>query len=235
MGEEAEHDSTIGTDEFPAPYGFAHMLHRTFIYAAGERLASLSWCVNADPYPHVMSVSELARAAAEAASTAVWLSEEEAAGEPRLKRMLGLLAASQKEESGLRHELGLEDKESGTDLGLKWGNSRGMVFERPGSRVEMLRRSRPATGSTDYRRLSAVAHSTVYAVMGSWLDVVEAQAGDLQPIRVHAVMAATAAVRYVILGARSVARTAGGGTERVDRLEQEAAELEGAAVAAGGG
>lgn len=235
MSEELALDPDLGDADFPVPYGFGHALHRMLVYAAGERLATLSWTVKADPYPHVMSASELARAAAEAASTSIWLGAEEADGTRRLRRMLGILSKSSKEEYGLRRELGLEYRESGTDVALNWGARQGVKPDKPMPYTEMLLYASPTTGKGDYRRLSAVAHSTAYAIVGTWMEVVQAQNGNLGPIRVHALMAAAAATRYVIFATGGAVRTVGGSDQHIDRLTQRLEELESATFEFGEG
>ncbi|HEV2070831.1 MAG TPA: hypothetical protein VGR26_13655 [Acidimicrobiales bacterium] len=209
MAEEMARDSVLGDANLPYPFGFTHTMHRALLYAASERLMTLSWCLSSDPYPHVASASELARAAAEAASTAWWLTDQEADGERRLHRMLGLLEVSNKEESRLQRDLGLPVKDGGTQLSLKWGRNVGLTIESPPSRTELLQRCSP-TGGVDYRRLSAVAHSTAYALFAIWLEVQEAQeANNVEPIRLHALMSAAVAARYVIIGIHGASRAAG--------------------------
>jgi hypothetical protein len=153
MALESAQDEELGDETFPAPFGLAHTVHRALIYAAGERLVTLSWCIESDPCPHVMSATELARAAAEAASIGVWLGEQEADGNVRLPRLLGLLAISAKEEIGLRRELGLEPVAAdGTKQALGWGQNRGLAHQSPGSKTRLLLNAQPESGGADYRR-----------------------------------------------------------------------------------
>lgn len=82
----------------PGPYNFAQTIAGASLWAAGERVATLGLCADRHP-PHVFSVAELARAAAEAAALSMWLGDEVPALD-RLKRLLGLMAATKDELKG---------------------------------------------------------------------------------------------------------------------------------------
>lgn len=227
MAVESARDEDIGDADLPTPFQFAHTIHRALVYAAGERLVTLSWCIESDPYPHVMSATELARAAAEAASLGVWLGDREADGDVRLRRLLGLLAVSAREEVGLRRELDLEPVAAdGTQLALKWGQNRGMAHEPPGSKTRLLLSAQPESGGADYRRLSAVAHSTLFALIGTWIEVVAAQSGRAGPIQVHSLLTSVSAARYVLAGIDSTFRTSGRSTSDVEESASRLREIE---------
>jgi hypothetical protein len=116
MALETARDNEIGNSTFPHPFGFAHEIHSMMIYASGERMVTLAWCLNTDP-PHVFSGNELARAAAEAATAGTWLGAEQADGDRRIRRLLGLLSISNEDETRLRHALNLDaEAEGGTQL-----------------------------------------------------------------------------------------------------------------------
>lgn len=231
MAAELSRDTDLADDDLQAPFGFAHTIHRSLVYFAGERLITLAWCVEAVPQPHVISASELARAAAEAAATGIWLGDAEADGERRLRRMLGLLAQSANEELGLRRALRLGDSNNGTQRALQWANTRGLTHERPPTRAARLLRARPDAADPDYRRLSALAHSTVYAVIGTWIEVVAAQSGNIGPIRIHSVMSAAAALRYCLAGTHSMLRTANVSLDKVPAMVDRLDDLEAEALA----
>ncbi len=114
-GTNAEPDSTYmdelaldddwDTEALPPPHVYAHFLSGALLWAAGERVATMGWCAQPHPAnpdaPHVLSVAELARAAAEAAALSMWLGDEVPAPE-RLRRLLGVVAASHDQQKGLR-------------------------------------------------------------------------------------------------------------------------------------
>lgn len=191
-------DAAVGDEQFPAPYQFVHLISGALIYAAGERLGTLSWCVAPD-LPHVMSVAELSRAAAEAAALAAWLGADLERG-VRLQRMLGVMTLSHEEEKGISRLLDLESPPALTAEVLQWGQRRGISPIRPPNRTELLHQLNPTTGRLNYRRLSSVAHSMAFAVIGTWLEIVEAQeSNNLEPVQIHTWMMALAAAEYTLI------------------------------------
>lgn len=122
---ETERDRGIGSSVFPFPYQSAHTTYRSLIYAAGERAETIRWCLDAAPFPHVMSVSELARSAAEAAATSHWVSRTDIDGETRLRRMLGLWEISGRQQGKLRAKLGMATGlPLPTDAALAWAKEK---------------------------------------------------------------------------------------------------------------
>lgn len=209
MSQESRRDEDLGDDSLPAPFGLAHFTHRAFVYAAGERLATLRWCLEADPYPHIFSITELARSAAEASATAVWLGAPEADGERRLQRLLFLMRKSHGAERGLRAAMGLRERDDGSQVVVEWAGRRGLKAESYGSREDLLKGCHPASASADYKQLSAVAHGTAFALYGTWIEVVAAQDGFREPINAHALTVSAVAASYALAGVGSVVHAAG--------------------------
>lgn len=167
-------DEDCTTEELPAPHGFAHAVTGALLWAAGERVATMSWCAGADPVPHVLSVAELARAAAEAATLSMWLGDQVPAPE-RLRRLLGVLAVSNDEQKGLRQVLGLDPKPGPEEPILAWGQRQGIRRVRPPNKTDLLHEADPGRGRQDYKRLSAAAHSELSVLLSTWTEVVDAE------------------------------------------------------------
>ncbi len=167
-------DAEWADESVPDPHGLAHAITGAFVYAAGERLETLSWCA-APEIPHVWSAAELGRAAAEAAALAIWLGADLASPE-RLQRLLGLMAVSDEEEQGLKRLLGLSSRPPGMAQGtLAWGERLGLRRVPLPNKTELLRLANPHTSRQHYKRLSAMAHGSVFALIATWFEIVEAQ------------------------------------------------------------
>jgi hypothetical protein len=220
---EVQQDADVGDQGFEFPYQFTHTVIGALIYAAGERLATLSWCVAADPIPHIMSAAELARAAAEASAQASWLGASDIVGADRLSRLLGILVASADHEKALARELGIEPFTSATDDFLEWGSRNGIGRTNVPSKIKLLEQA-AASGRADYRRLSASAHSTLFAVIGTWIEIVEAQEkSNFDSITGHTWAVALAAASYVLDACVHRLSVHGRGLNHVTSLQQEIA------------
>lgn len=207
-GRDAEPDSVFsaelamdvewGDESLPDPHGLAHAITGAFLYAGGERLETLGWCA-APEIPHVWSAAELARAAAEAASFAIWLGADLAPPE-RLQRLLALMAVSAAEEQGLKRLLGLSSVPPGITQGtLAWGERRRLRRAPFPNKTELLRLANPNTGRQDYKRLSAMAHGSVFALIGTWVEVVEAQeSGNFASVQAHTWTMCLSAAYYTL-------------------------------------
>ena len=119
-------DQDVGDQDFMFPYQFTHMIVAALIYASAEALATLRWCVVAEPLPHIMSANELAHAASQASAQASWLGQSDITGKPRLSRLLAALGAADEEEAALSRALDYIAPETGTDTVLKWANRNGI-------------------------------------------------------------------------------------------------------------
>ncbi|WP_446217047.1 hypothetical protein [Micromonospora sp. IBHARD004] len=194
---EIARDNDVGDETCPHPFAFAHHLHRTLIYSAGERLATLAWCLELDP-PHVLSMNDLARAAAEAAATAVWLGAHQADGDARLRRLVGLTSTAKREHSKLQTALKAEPDSSGMQEILDWATQNGVQAEGPGSKTDLLIAADAAAGRVDYNRLSAFTHSTLHAVMVGYIEIDQSQKGNSALVEVHAMQIGTVAASYVL-------------------------------------
>lgn len=188
-------------DEPLGPYELAHHITGALIWAAGERLGTLSWCAAADP-PHVVSLGELARAGAEAAALAMWLGAEVPPRE-RAGRLLGVVAASGAEVDGLRRLFGLDAEPGMAQSILTSAERRGLArIPRP-NRTRLLELADPLIGRMDYSRLSAAAHSNVFALLDTWLAIVELQEHrDAVPVKVHTWRISLCAAYYTLSACR---------------------------------
>lgn len=216
-------DAEVGDDEFPIPFTWAHMVSGMYLWAAGERLATVSWCATAQGIPHVLSSAELARAACEASVTALWLCEDVSDPNERLRRVIGLQAVSHHEEGALARSLGLDpDVDRGSGWIVDWAHRRGISRGRVPNRTQLFERAHQ-TGRGDYGRLSGVAHSTAYAVIGTWIEVVAAQEEDnLEPIHAHMWGIALSAMHYTLMACHRRLELSG---RRDAELEDLAVEL----------
>lgn len=217
-------DEELGDDEFPAPFTWAHMVAGMYLWAAGERLATTSWCAAARGIPHVLSSAELARAACEASVTMLWLCEDVTDPSERLRRVVGLQAASRAEERSLARSLGLNPEvDRGSGWVLDWAHRRGIKRARVPTRTQMFERVHQ-TGRGDYGRLSGIAHSTAYAVIGTWLEVVAAQDEEnVEPIQAHMWGIALSAMHYTLMACH----------RRLELSGREDAQMEGLALELG--
>jgi hypothetical protein len=189
------------TEEVPPPRGYAHFIAGALLWAAGERVQTLRWCVMTDP-PHVLSVAELARAAAEAAALSMWLGDEVPAPE-RLRRLLGVTAASVEQQKGLRQHRGGASTSGPEEAILAWGHRQGIRRDRPPTRTDLLVRADPRWGKRDYKRLSAAAHTELPLLQSAWLEVVDAQENaDPALIRGHTWSTSLTGAYYTLLACR---------------------------------
>lgn len=221
---ETAQDATIGDSDFPVPYAFAHHIHRTLMYSAGERVETLAWCLEVGP-PHVLSANDLARAAAEAAATAAWLGHAEADGERRLRRLLRLVVMSDNEHRALQSALGVAP-DGATKAVLDWASRKSIRQETFGSTTDLLTGVGAARGRVDYQRLSGFTHSVVKSVMVGYIEIDKAQRGDTGLIEVHAVAIATAAAQYVLVGLTSLVRITSASPDGITRLAAWLDDLE---------
>lgn len=208
------------TEELPPPHLFAHAITGAFLWAAGERVATLSWCAAADP-PHVLSVAELARAAAEAAALSMWLGDEVPAPE-RLRRFLGVVAVSNDEQKGLRQVLGVDAKAGLEEAILAWGQRQGIRRVRPPKKTDLLHEADPKRGRQDYKRLSAAAHSELSVLLSTWTEVVDAEE-EASPslMQAHTWYTSLTGAYYTLLACRRRWRLKGQDNEEVVGLLSE--------------
>jgi hypothetical protein len=221
---ECGRDGAVGTDAMPHPYGFAHLALRALVYSAGERVESTRLLMYRDP-PHVLSVHDTARPAAEAAATAAWLGHPRADGPRRLNRFVGLVAESSQYETQLRDALGLTTGSMYEHNVLAWAAEEGIDGERVGL-AERVRQAATHRGHADYKRLTNVTHNALWAVVAGWQEVVAAQDGHVEPIWAHAMLAALATCPYVLAGVEAADRVAGQRDSQHDALQQRVAALE---------
>lgn len=194
-------DDDWTTEELPPPHGFAHAVTGALLWAAGERVVTMSWCAAADP-PHVLSVAELARAAAEAAALSMWLGDDVPAPE-RLRRLLGVVAVSNDEQKGLRQVLGLDAKAGPEEAILAWGQRQGIRRVRPPKKTDLLHEADRKRGRQDYKRLSAAAHSELSVLLSTWTEVVGAEE-EASPslMQAHTWYTSLAGAYYTLLACR---------------------------------
>ena len=208
----------------PHPYGFAHVAVRALVYSAGERVESTRLLLHRDP-PHLLSVHDTARAAAEAGATAAWLGHPSADGHRRLERLIGLVDESSRYEGELRQALGLRSESMYRDDVLAWARASGTAPERVGL-TERVRQAAADRGRADYKRLTNVTHNALWAVVAGWHEAKAAQHGNRGPIWGHALLAALTVCPYVLAGVGAADRAAGRLDSRHDQLRQRAAQLE---------
>ena len=214
---EIARDNQVGNSTFPYPFAYAHHVHRTLIYSAGERLATLAWCLELDP-PHVLSMNDLARAAAEAAATAAWLGAHQGDGDQRLRRLVGLTSIAKREHAKLQTALNTGPESAGMQEILDWAVTNGVQAEGPGSKTALLIAADASAGRVDYNRLSAFTHSTLHAVMVGYIEIDQAQEGDTALIEVHAIHIGTVAASYVLTALGGLIRVNADDRGLVDRL-----------------
>lgn len=218
---ECGQDGAIGTDAMPHPYGFTHLALRALVYSAGERVESTRLLMYRNP-PHVFSLHDTARPAAEAAATAAWLGHTRADGPRRLNRFVGLVSESSQYETQLRDALGLTSDSMYQYSVLAWAEDAGINAERIGL-AERVRQAAKHRGGADYKRLTNVTHNALWAVVAGWQEVVAAQGGYVEPIWAHAMLAALATCPYVLAGVEAADRVAGRDSRHGALLERAAA------------
>lgn len=220
---ETASDNTVGSAALPHPYGFAHTALRGLVYSAGERVESTRLLSHRDP-PHILSLHDTARAAAEAGATAAWLGHPKADGHRRLERLVHLIEESSQYESQLRTALGLAGNSMYQDM-LAWAHESGIAPEKA-TLTERVRQAAADRGRADYKRLTNVTHNTLWAVVAGWHEVTAAQHGNIGPIWAHALLASLAVSPYVLAGIAAADRTAGRVDSRHHELAQRAINLE---------
>lgn len=215
-------DDQVGSAALPHPYGFAHVALRGLVYSAGERVQSTRLLLHRDP-PHILSLHDTARAAAEAGATAAWLGHPKADGHRRLKRLLHLIDESSQYESQLRTALGLTGDSMYEEM-LTWAHESGITPEKV-SLTERVRQAAADRGRADYKRLTNVTHNALWAVVAGWHEVTAAQHGNVGPIWAHGLLAALAVSPYVLAGIAASDRIAGRHDSQRHELARRASQL----------
>lgn len=224
--EELALDDEGDAEALPPPHFYAHFLTGALLWAAGERVATMGWCAQPDPAhpdaPHVLSVAELARAAAEAAALSMWLGDEVPAPE-RLRRLLGVVTASHDQQKSLRQLRGAElTSGSPEEAPLAWGQRNGIRRRRPPNWTTLLRLADRERGQGDYKRLSAGAHTNLGLLQFTWLEVVDAQEhSDPGLVQAHTWSTSLTGAYYTLLACRRRWRLKGQDHEEVAGLLSE--------------